>query len=573
MISLRRLFARRRPTDDDGARWTTVVGFAAGLCLATAALVWLGYIATREWRRGTDLLQERSAAEALALVAAALNADMKGAWATLLLPMNQRSIEEEPPYDLLHPTARAFARFPYAESLVIWKDTETAAGQTYVFSRAERRPHWDHAAASDDPFPVVLQQDPPALRRVVAALRQQATTDRPFVSLDIEVNGEPYQVVAHLLFSSARPYPLVAMTALTVNLEWIKANYFKPLLTQVARIGGSEEALTMAIFDDAGSLVTATGAQPAGVSGSQRRFPVLFVDSALVSGPFAEFPYKEWTVRVTPRDDSTVAAALRGARRTFVMMTIAAAVSLLALLLTVRADRASAALATMKSDFVSAVTHELKTPLALITLVGDTLAQGRYTSTETIQDYAKLLSQEAGRLSRSIDSLLTYARYGNAQRRAPFEPTLAELHELVEDALEQFRPRLAQLGFGLTVDVPPGLPAVQVERPAMVLVMENLIDNAIKYSRDARVLNITAGAKGSHVHVTFADRGIGIAAEDLERVFDRFFRGRNATEGGSGLGLSIARRIVQAHGGRIDIRSTAGVGTAVTLHLQAAIRS
>src|SRR4029078_9500781 len=104
-------------------------------------------------------------------------------------------------------------------------------------------------------------------------------------------------------------------------------------------------------------------------------------------------------------------ATLREARRMVFLISVAAGASLLALVLTVRADRASAALASMKSDFVAAVTHELKTPVASNRLTGDTLSNGRYNSPKTVQEYARLLSMEASRLGASIDNLLTYARY------------------------------------------------------------------------------------------------------------------------------------------------------------------
>ena len=106
-----------------------------------------------------------------------------------------------------------------------------------------------------------------------------------------------------------------------------------------------------------------------------------------------------------PFEGTEAAYALRDARRTFLFLAFSAFVTLLALMLTVRAVRSDAALASMKSDFVSAVTHELKTPLALIRLVGDTLTNRRYSTPEAVQDYARLLSQEASRLGDSIDTL------------------------------------------------------------------------------------------------------------------------------------------------------------------------
>jgi signal transduction histidine kinase len=220
----------------------------------------------------------------------------------------------------------------------------------------------------------------------------------------------------------------------------------------------------------------------------------------------------------------------------------------------------------MKSDFVAAVTHDLKTPVAAIRLVGDTLARRRYDSVETVADYARLLSQEAARLSRSIDGLLTYSRY-TEWSRTPVSSSAFDIADVIEDALEELRPLLDQLGFDLTVDVPRSLSPVSADRPALVQVVECVIDNAIKYSADAPALRIVGRMDAGRVRVSFSDKGIGIPPEDIRHVFDRFYRGHNVSKAGSGLGLTIAQRIVNAHGGTIDIRSTINVGTDVELSL------
>ena len=191
----------------------------------------------------------------------------------------------------------------------------------------------------------------------------------------------------------------------------------------------------------------------------------------------------------------------------FSLISIAAGASLLALVLTVRADRASVCAGSMKSDFVAAVTHELKTPVASIRLVADTLASGRYTSPRTVQEYAGLLSVEASRLSGSIDSLLTYARYSDARAASATELAEVEPADLVEDALQGFRPVLANLEFELIVDVPPDLPQICVDRPAMIQALENIVDNAIKYSPNERRLAVTGTATARNVTLTVRDRG------------------------------------------------------------------
>ena len=124
---------RRRRVTDGAVRLPIVIAYAVAMFAATAALVWFGYVATREWRSGTNLLVERRANEALALVRAILKADMKGAWITAIVPFSATDLDEDPPYSMFQVTARTFAQFPYPESFVLWKHTGREAGETYVF--------------------------------------------------------------------------------------------------------------------------------------------------------------------------------------------------------------------------------------------------------------------------------------------------------------------------------------------------------------------------------------------------------------------------------------------------------
>jgi signal transduction histidine kinase len=251
------------------------------------------------------------------------------------------------------------------------------------------------------------------------------------------------------------------------------------------------------------------------------------------------------------------------------VMVIAGIIGTAALLLTVRAVRARAVATSMKSDFVSEATHELKTPLALIRLVGDTLATRRYSSEEELREYAGLLSQEAGRLSESVNNLLTYARYGDPSSNSQVTMTTVALSELIEAALERFRPTLATRGFDFAVDIPQNV-RLTVDAPSIIQVFEAIIDNAIKYSDDDKRLLITARREGRHVVVRFADHGIGIPDRDTPHVFNRFYRAENATVVGSGLGLTIVRSIVRRHGGSVMLQSKVDVGTDVEVKMKMA---
>src|SRR5215510_11020992 len=126
-IRQRLKFGERRATDG-AVRLPIVMTFVVAMFAATVGLVWFGFVATREWRSGTNLLLERRANEALALVRVGLSNDMKGAWITAIVPFNTIDLDEEPPYSMFQVAARTFARFPYPESFVLWKDTRVRQG-------------------------------------------------------------------------------------------------------------------------------------------------------------------------------------------------------------------------------------------------------------------------------------------------------------------------------------------------------------------------------------------------------------------------------------------------------------
>jgi signal transduction histidine kinase len=297
---------------------------------------------------------------------------------------------------------------------------------------------------------------------------------------------------------------------------------------------------------------------------------MLFLDSGALPDDLARAYSKQpWHVTVAASSDSTLQGATVSAKRTFMMVVIAAAISLLSLLLAIRSARASAAIASMKSEFVSAVTHELKTPLQSIRLVGDTLIAKRYSSPEKVRQYAVMLSEEATRLTHSIDNLLAFARYASKPAGDPGGLATLDVHDTIEAALEPFRPTLEQQGFRICVSAPPDLPRVSADRSALVKMMQNIIDNAIKYSAIVKSLEIRAYEEGDRVEIAFADQGIGVPAPDLPHVFDKFYRGRNTNVTGSGLGLAIAKRIAEFHRGDISLASVVAQGTTVTVVLPA----
>ncbi len=229
-------------------------------------------------------------------------------------------------------------------------------------------------------------------------------------------------------------------------------------------------------------------------------------------------------------------------------------------------------MAQLKSDFVANVSHDLKTPLSVIRMFGETLEMGRVPDEARRQEYYRVITRESERLSRLIDNVLDFSRIEGGRRRYDLAPTAVE--PLIRDTLEAFAYPLEQGGFKLEVAVAADLPEVPMDADAISQALANLIDNAIKYSDADRVVAVDARRDGEGLALTVADRGVGIAPAEHTRIFEKFYRvGRSETQGrrGSGVGLALVRHVAEAHRRPRDRAERARPGQ--PLHAVAAPRS
>lgn len=546
---------------------TAFLVLGAALCLATAALLWLGYRATVEWDRSEAQLADRRASEKLALLMTALDRDMKGAQLTVLVPINQEQLAGGGSAGLSALFARAFARFPYPESFFVWSRPAPDRETTYVFNRADRPPPWDHTDDASPRYPVVTRRDRTALTPFIDQIRRDAGHRKRFAAYQLDIGGVPYQLVVHLLYDDVTGGGrLFGLVGYTVNLPWAKQQYFTDLAGQVARIGGEGDDLAIRIAADTDSSVVPAAAAASGRQA--QRFALRFFDRNLTQLLPAETPAEQWTAVVTP--PSPGQSGLLGSRRMFALMGLAALAALVSVVVIARGLVVTSQLIAMKSEFVSTVTHELKTPLSLMHLVADTLVKGRYRGPEKVAAYGALLSVEVSRMTRLIDNLLSFARLTRVDHF--YSPAPVDLAELLEEAAGNARSRLAQLEFTLALDVGADAITLHADRTAILLVVDNLLDNAIKYSAGAatRAIAVRGRRDAATVVIEVEDHGSGIHPDDLPSVTEKFFRGRQARGGGSGLGLAIANQIVVDHRGRMEIASALGRGTTVRITLPAA---
>jgi signal transduction histidine kinase len=225
-------------------------------------------------------------------------------------------------------------------------------------------------------------------------------------------------------------------------------------------------------------------------------------------------------------------------------------------------------LAQIKAAFVSNVTHELKTPIALIRLAVETLEMRRINNPHDTEKFLATISRETLRLQSLVDNVLDFSRLEAGRHLFKFENV--DLADVVRETVDGFRPRLEQQGFRIEEDVPERLPAVRADATAVSHCVLNLLDNAIKYSRERREVRVEAGVRDGDVYVAVRDRGIGIPAADQPKVFEKFVRletGLVHDVKGAGLGLSLVDQIIRAHGGRVELASQPGEGSTFTLVL------
>jgi signal transduction histidine kinase len=226
------------------------------------------------------------------------------------------------------------------------------------------------------------------------------------------------------------------------------------------------------------------------------------------------------------------------------------------------------ALARLKSDFVANVSHELRTPLSLIRLYAETLEMGRLTNPDKPQQYYRIIREESERLTALINNILDFSRIEAGRKEYDFRET--DLARLVRETLDAYRYQIEQNGFTFHEEIEDGLPPVRVDREAIARSLLNLVNNAVKYSPQEKFLSVRLFRSGDEIRLQVADHGMGIPIREQSRIFEKFYRVGDPlvhNTKGSGLGLSLVRHIVQAHGGEVSVESTPGKGSTFTIAL------
>ncbi len=426
-------------------------------------------------------------------------------------------------------------------------------------------------------------------RELLPSLAQQHLRDVGGVDYDLAVVNTAGRGVVYRSADGFEPKPDAAVDA-TADLFQVRTQEFAQMAADIRRF-------TMALTaPDGAHTVTAftrvpppagwreDTSQPADARVVVREAPPLsiFVDQAQsvrgravvtsVAGAMRNNASQaKWRLLVKHPSGSLDAAVNTTRRRNLFVSSSILAVLGASMALLVLSARRSQEVARQQMEFVAAVSHELRTPLAVIRSAGDNLADGVVGDAGQIRKYGELVRSEGRRLSEMVEQILEFAGIQSGQRR--FEPRPVNVSALVDQVLAASAALLEGGRIEVEVAIPQDLPPVRGDEPALRRVLQNLVGNAIKYGAEGRWIGVRATHAGDQVRISVADRGLGIAASEQTRIFEPFYRAAEVVAAqiqGAGLGLSLVHRIVEAHGGRIEVKSAPGQGSEFIVQLPAA---
>jgi two-component system phosphate regulon sensor histidine kinase PhoR len=275
-----------------------------------------------------------------------------------------------------------------------------------------------------------------------------------------------------------------------------------------------------------------------------------------------------WKLRVTQKDLPDETVLRRKKVLNSVLIGGAVTIILVGLGVLVFAIRRERRLNELKSEFISNVSHELKTPLSIISMFGEMLALGRTKSPEQAHEYAEIIWRESVRLGRLIDNVLDFAKIERGMGVYEFAET--DLGEVVDRAVELSQRRVLAADMTLETDLasPEDLPPVQLDANAFTLAVLNLIDNAVKYAAEGKKIKLALKRDGERIIISVQDWGPGIELIEQDRIFERFYRAkaiRLKPIRGSGIGLALVQHIARAHGGEAFVESKVGEGATFSM--------
>lgn len=343
------------------------------------------------------------------------------------------------------------------------------------------------------------------------------------------------------------------VAGLILNSHYVRKEYLArliPSILQASETKSSGPDLAVGVFDEKQNEIYTSASGP-------KNYPI-----KLAFGPV--FP--NWDLAAAYRGSSVEGLARASFEKSLLLTSFVLCLLLLGVFLTLRAASREMGLAEAKSNFVSNVSHELKTPLALIRLFAETLELGRVKDGQQAQEFLRTINRETRRLTQLINNILDFSKIEAGRKEYRF--VSSDVAEVVAAVLGTYEYQIREGGFELSTRIDHRLPMVRIDPEAVSQTVLNLLNNAIKYSEERKKLEVVVEARDGHIAIEVADHGIGIPRSEQRKIFEKFYRvntGLVHNTKGSGLGLALVKFIVQAHGGQILVDSAPGKGSRFTI--------
>ncbi|MCC7124947.1 MAG: HAMP domain-containing histidine kinase [Acidobacteria bacterium] len=543
-------------------------GLAIVVTIPVAVLFYFQFRSLNDLENTSAVVLRQLSSDTAESMARAIETALKRPHIGVLLGVPQARMEP-PDADFIAPLfVEGFEESPFIDAFFIWTadaGDSPLGGRWMVFDR--------QSAQASGPPANRFREVPAITDRLLPQMRELSERRRAIVAFSDTLDGHRYYIQAQLRWASPARERLTSLVAFAVDAERLRQEYFPQLLA--ARLRSLQQPssfppLGVMLADDQERVVVrAHGEDDHYVD--TRAFPLVFFDKELLefAAPY-EAHRETWQLRTSYGAATIPEIVSASTRPQRTLMVLVALVMGVGVFLIAGAAAREVRLAELKSNFVASVSHDLKTPLALIQLFAETLELGRVRSADRAQEYYGIINGEAKKLTRLIENILDFSRMEAGLR--PYTLAPADIGALTGRVVALMEPQFKQGQFTVTTTIEPGLPVVDADAVAVERAIENLLTNALKYSGDTRRIEVDVYGGRDEVVLRVRDHGIGIPRRELRRIFRKFYRVHQELGGGpqgTGLGLAIVEHTMRGHGGHVDVTSEPGDGSAFTLHFPA----
>jgi signal transduction histidine kinase len=531
-------------------------GLAVAIAIPVAVLFYFQFRAIEDLGHSSTVVLQQLSQETANTLHKDVEDSLKSPYINVLIRIIQARLE---PLDLpfIQSTLNdAFVNHQFIDRYYVWSD--------------ETREHRDELLVYDRGVPgfhVGAPEGPMLLKK----LRELSAEQRAIATFDTTVDGRHTYFQAQLRFTFPTRERLTSFVAFRIDDGRLRNDFFTSLIKakmKDAEGPGGFPPLVVTVLDQASRVVVPSGGSATAPFVDERPFQLIFFDPALVTFEAPKVHKPEiWRIRTGYGNRTIPQIVDARARPQRALMAMLAGVLAIGVFFVVRAAAREVKLAELRSNFVSSVSHDLKTPLALIQLFAETLELGRLKNTDRAHEYYRIINSEARKLTRLIDNLLDFSKI-EAGLRTYTKREPADLTLLTRGVLESLESQFAHNQFTVTTRLDGAVP-VLIDAEAAVQAIENLISNAMKYSPEHRQIEVEVDRNGSFGIVRVRDHGIGIPPRLQRKIFTKFYRIQNdAGTGpqGTGLGLAIVDHVMRGHGGFVRVDSEPGHGSTFSLH-------